>query len=147
MRALIQRVTKGSVSIDGKIVGEIGPGLVILFGVTHSDTEKDAVYLAEKVANLRIFCDEEGKMNRSLIESGGDALVVSQFTLYGDCRKGRRPGFSEAALPAQAIPLYEKFVALMKEHLGKDVPTGEFGADMLVALENDGPVTFMVESK
>ena len=147
MRALIQRVTKGSVSIDGKIVGEIGPGLVILFGVTHSDTEKDAVYLAEKVANLRIFCDEEGKMNRSLIESGGEALVVSQFTLYGDCRKGRRPGFSEAALPAQAIPLYEKFVALMKEHLGKDVPTGEFGADMLVALENDGPVTFMVESK
>lgn len=86
-------------------------------------------------------------MNRSLIESGGEALVVSQFTLYGDCRKGRRPGFSEAALPAQAIPLYEKFVALMKEHLGKDVPTGEFGADMLVALENDGPVTFMVESK
>lgn len=147
MRALIQRVTKGSVSIDGKIVGEIGPGLVILFGVTHSDTEKDAVYLAEKVANLRIFCDEEGKMNRSLIESGGDALVVSQFTLYGDCRKGRRPGFSEAALPDQAIPLYEKFVELMKSHLGKDVPTGEFGADMLVSLENDGPVTFMVESK
>lgn len=147
MRALIQRVTRGSVSIDGRIAGEIGPGLVILFGVTHSDTEKDAVYLAEKVANLRIFCDEEGKMNRSLIESGGDALVVSQFTLYGDCRKGRRPGFSEAALPEQAIPLYEKFVELMKSQLGKDVPTGEFGADMLVSLENDGPVTFMVESK
>lgn len=147
MRALIQRVRKASVTIDGGIAGEIGAGLLILFGVTHSDTEKDAVYLAEKVANLRIFCDEEGKMNRSLIESGGEALVVSQFTLYGDCRKGRRPGFSEAALPAQAIPLYEKFVALMKEHLGKDVPTGEFGADMLVALENDGPVTFMVESK
>ena len=147
MRALIQRVRKASVTIDGRIAGEIGTGLLILFGVTHSDTEKDAVYLAEKVANLRIFCDEEGKMNRSLIESGGEALVVSQFTLYGDCRKGRRPGFSEAALPAQAIPLYEKFVALMKEHLGKDVPTGEFGADMLVALENDGPVTFMVESK
>lgn len=147
MRALIQRVRKASVTIDGKIAGKIGAGLLILFGVTHSDTEKDAVYLAEKVANLRIFCDEEGKMNRSLIESGGEALVVSQFTLYGDCRKGRRPGFSEAALPAQAIPLYEKFVALMKEHLGKDVPTGEFGADMLVALENDGPVTFMVESK
>lgn len=147
MRALIQRVTKGSVSIDGRIAGEIGPGLVILFGVTHSDTEKDALYLAEKVANLRIFCDEEGKMNRSLIESGGDALVVSQFTLYGDCRKGRRPGFSEAALPDQAIPLYEKFVELMKSQLGKDVPTGEFGADMLVSLENDGPVTFMVESK
>lgn len=147
MRALIQRVTRGSVSIDGRIVGEIGPGLVILFGVTHSDTEKDAVYLAEKVANLRIFCDEEGKMNRSLIESGGDALVVSQFTLYGDCRKGRRPGFSEAALPDQAIPLYEKFVELMKSQLGKEVPTGEFGADMLVSLENDGPVTFMVESK
>ncbi len=147
MRALIQRVRKASVSIDGETVGAIGSGLLILFGVTHSDTESDAAYLAEKVANLRIFCDEAGKMNRSLIESGGDALVVSQFTLYGDCRKGRRPGFSDAALPDQAVPLYEKFVQLMTEQLGKAVPTGQFGADMLVSLENDGPVTFMVESK
>ena len=147
MRALIQRVKRASVSIDGKTVGAIGPGLMILFGVTHSDTEADAVYLADKLVNLRIFCDDEGKMNKSLLDCGGDALVVSQFTLYGDCRKGRRPGFSGAALPAQAIPLYEKFVALMKERLGKEVPTGEFGADMLVSIENDGPVTFMVESK
>ena len=147
MRALIQRVKRASVSIDGKTVGAIGPGLMILFGVTHSDTEADAAYLADKLVNLRIFCDNEGKMNKSLLDCGGEALVVSQFTLYGDCRKGRRPGFSEAALPAQAIPLYEKFVVLMKEKLGKDVPTGEFGADMLVSIENDGPVTFMVESK
>ncbi len=147
MRALIQRVKKASVSIDGKTVGKIGPGLLILFGVTHSDTESDAAYLAEKTANLRIFCDEAGKMNRSLIENDGEALVVSQFTLYGDCRKGRRPGFSDAALPEQAIPLYEKFVELLSEQIRKPVPTGEFGADMLVSLENDGPVTFMVESK
>ncbi len=147
MRALIQRVKKASVSIDGETVGAIGSGVLILFGVTHSDTESDAAYLAEKVANLRIFCDDAGKMNRSLIESGGEALVVSQFTLYGDCRKGRRPGFSDAALPEQAVPLYEKFVQLMTEQLGRPVPTGQFGADMLVSLENDGPVTFMVESK
>lgn len=147
MRALIQRVRKASVSIEGKTVGEIGSGLLILFGVTHTDTEADAAYLAEKVANLRIFCDEAGKMNRSLIENNGEALVVSQFTLYGDCRKGRRPGFSDAALPEQAIPLYEHFVKLLSGQIGKDVPTGKFGADMLVSLENDGPVTFMVESK
>ncbi len=147
MRALIQRVRKASVTIDGRVHGEIGAGLLILFGVTHADTEADAAYLAEKVANLRIFHDDEGKMNLSLIDCGGEALVVSQFTLYGDCRKGRRPGFSEAALPAQAIPLYEKFVTLLEQQLGRKVPTGEFGADMLVALENDGPVTFMVESK
>jgi len=147
MRALIQRVRKASVSIDGKVVGEIGHGLLILFGVTHSDTEADAAYLAEKLANLRIFEDADGKMNQSLLDCSGEALVVSQFTLYGDCRKGRRPGFSDAALPEQAIPLYEKFVELLSARIGKKVPTGEFGADMLVSLENDGPVTFMVESK
>jgi len=147
MRALIQRVRKASVSIGGTVAGQIGPGLLVLFGVTHSDTESDAAYLAEKLANLRIFEDEDGKMNRSLIECGGEALVVSQFTLYGDCRKGRRPGFSEAAAPELAVPLYEKFVELLSVQIGKKVPTGEFGADMLVSLENDGPVTFMVESK
>lgn len=147
MRALIQRVRKASVSIDGKVVGAIGPGLLVLFGVTHSDTEEDAAYLAEKLANLRIFEDDDGKMNQSLLDKNGEALVVSQFTLYGDCRKGRRPGFSDAALPAQAIPLYEKFVRFLSEQIKKPVPTGEFGADMLVSLENDGPVTFMVESK
>ena len=147
MRALIQRVRKASVSIGGTVAGQIGPGLLVLFGVTHSDTESDAAYLAEKLANLRIFEDEAGKMNRSLIECGGEALVVSQFTLYGDCRKGRRPGFSEAAPPELAVPLYEKFVELLSVQIGKKVPTGEFGADMLVSLENDGPVTFMVESK
>ena len=147
MRALIQRVRKASVSIGGTVAGQIGPGLLVLFGVTHSDTESDAAYLAEKLANLRIFEDEAGKMNRSLIECGGEALVVSQFTLYGDYRKGRRPGFSEAAPPELAVPLYEKFVELLSVQIGKKVPTGEFGADMLVSLENDGPVTFMVESK
>mgnify|MGYP003313041605 CR=1 FL=1 len=147
MRALIQRVRKASVEINGSIVGQIGPGLLILFAVTHSDTEEDAVWLADKLANLRIFCDDAGKMNRSLLDNNGEALVVSQFTLYGDCKKGRRPGFSEAALPDHAIPLYEKFVELLSLRLGKKIPTGEFGADMLVSLENDGPVTFMVDTK
>ncbi|MBP3394422.1 MAG: D-tyrosyl-tRNA(Tyr) deacylase [Lentisphaeria bacterium] len=147
MKALVQRVTEGSVSVDGEVIGSICRGLVILFGVTHGDTERDAVYLAEKCANLRIFCDENDKMNLSLLDIGGGALVISQFTLYGDCRKGRRPGFSDAADPAVAEKLYERFVELMKQQNVAMVQTGRFGADMKVTIFNDGPVTFLLESR
>jgi len=146
MRALIQRVSSGSVKIDNKTVGEIGQGLVVLLGITHEDTEADVKYLADKCVNLRIFCDETGKMNRSLLDVKGEALIISQFTLYGDTRKGRRPGFSEAAQPDQAIPLYEKFIQTVKD-CKIQVATGEFGAKMLVDIKNDGPVTLMLESK
>jgi len=146
MRALIQRVSSGSVKIDDKTVGKIGQGLVVLLGITHEDTEADVKYLAEKCVNLRIFCDEAGKMNRSVLDVKGEALIISQFTLYGDTRKGRRPGFSEAAQPDQAIPLYEKFVQAVKDYKIQ-VATGEFGAKMLVDIKNDGPVTLMLESK
>ena len=147
MRALIQRVQSASVSIDGETVGSIQRGLLILLGVTHTDTEEDAAYLAEKTANLRIFRDSEDKMNLSLLDIHGEALVVSQFTLYGDCRKGRRPGFSDAARPELAEPLYEKFKDLLRQQGVQKVDCGRFGADMLVSLVNEGPVTLMVESK
>lgn len=146
MKALVQRVTEGSVSVDGEVIGSIGRGLVILFGVTHGDTERDVVYLAEKCANLRIFCDENDKMNLSLLDIGGGALVISQFTLYGDCRKGNRPSFTGAARPETAIPLYEAFIARCRES-GLPVETGEFGADMKVELLNDGPVTLWMDTK
>ena len=147
MKALVQRVTEGSVSVDGQVIGSIGKGLVILFGAGRGDTEKDVVYLAEKCANLRIFEDEDGKMNRSLLDIGGEALVISQFTLYGDCRKGRRPGFSDAADPAEAERFYEQFLALIAQAGVKNVQHGKFGADMQVKIFNDGPVTFMLESR
>ena len=147
MRALIQRVQSASVSIDGETVGSIQRGLLILLGVTHTDTEEDAAYLAEKTANLRIFRDSEDKMNLSLLDIHGEALVVSQFTLYGDCRKGRRPGFSDAARPELADPLYEKFKDLLRQQGVQKVDCGRFGADMLISLVNEGPVTLMVESK
>ena len=146
MRALIQRVSSGSVKINGKVAGKIEQGLVILLGITHDDTESDVKFLADKCVNLRIFCDNDDKMNRSLLDIGGGALIISQFTLYGDARKGRRPGFSEAARPDHAIPLYEKFVEMVQKHKIK-VATGEFGAKMLVDIKNDGPVTLMLESK
>ncbi len=146
MRILIQRVTKGSVSIDGELVGQTGPGLVVLVGVTHTDTEADAEYLANKCVNLRIFTDENGKMNRSLLDLGGSVLAISQFTLYGDCVKGRRPGFDLAARPELAEGLYEKFVDLLRA-AGVHVETGRFGADMMVEIHNDGPVTFLLESR
>ena len=147
MRALIQRVSSASVAIDGETVGSCNAGFLILLGVTHTDTEADAAYLAEKCANLRIFCDEQDKMNLSLLDVYGEALVISQFTLYGDCRKGRRPGFSDAARPELANPLYEKFVELLRAQGVRRVETGRFGADMKVSLLNDGPVTLIVESK
>lgn len=146
MRLLIQRAAKGSVSIDGKTVGRTGKGLVVLVGVTHTDTEADAEYLANKCVNLRIFTDENGKMNLSLLDIGGGILAISQFTLYGDCVKGRRPGFDLAARPELAEPLYEKFVELVR-NMGVSVETGRFGADMMVEIHNDGPVTFLLESK
>jgi len=146
MRALIQRVSSGSVEIDGRTVGKIAQGLVVLLGITHDDTESDVKFLADKCVNLRIFGDDDDKMNRSLRDVGGEALIISQFTLYGDARKGRRPGFSEAARPDHAIPLYEKFVETVKNY-GIKVATGVFGAKMLVDIKNDGPVTLMLKSK
>jgi len=145
MRALIQRVTSASVRIDGETVGEIGSGMLILLGVHQDDTEAELQWLAGKCARLRIFHDEEGKMNRSLLDTDGDALVVSQFTLYGNSRKGNRPSFVDSAHPDKAEPMYERFVEVLSEMLGRDVPTGEFGAMMEVDLVNDGPVTLMVE--
>ena len=146
MRALIQRVSNSSVEVNGKTIGKISQGLVILLGITHTDTEKDVKYLSDKCVNLRIFCDNDDKMNLSLLDIKGEALIISQFTLYGDADKGRRPGFSEAAKPDHAVPLYEKFINSVKRHNVK-VATGEFGAKMLVNIKNDGPVTLMLESK
>jgi D-tyrosyl-tRNA(Tyr) deacylase len=139
-------VSKGSVTVDGKVIGAIGKGLVILLGVRHGDTEEDAQFLAEKCANLRIFSDEAGKFNLSVLDVGGEMLVVSQFTLYGDTRKGRRPSFIEAAPPEVSEPLYHKFMQYLKE-LGLRVEAGIFGAMMEVEIHNDGPVTILVESK
>lgn len=146
MRALIQRVTKASVSIEGKVVGSIGKGLVILLGVKLGDTDDDANFLADKSVNLRIFADQEGKFNLSALDVGGELLAISQFTLYGDTRKGRRPSFIDAAPPEISEPLYEKFVTYLRQS-GLKVATGEFGAMMLVEIHNDGPVTILLESK
>jgi D-tyrosyl-tRNA(Tyr) deacylase len=145
MRAILQRVTRASVEVDGAMVGEIGGGLLVLLGVAKPDTAADADFLAAKILNLRIFADDAGKMNRSLLDCAGELLVVSQFTLYGDTRKGRRPGFDDAAPPEQARTLYEHFVAVARQS-GVKVETGVFQAHMAVSLVNDGPVTFLVES-
>ena len=144
MRAVIQRVARASVSIDGEVVGEIGPGLVVLLGIGKGDVEEDSHWLAKKVAALRIFADHEGKFNRSILEIGGSALVVSQFTLYGDARKGRRPSFSKAAPPEVAEPLCDLFVDFLRAE-GLGVATGRFGAMMLVEIHNDGPVTIWLK--
>jgi D-tyrosyl-tRNA(Tyr) deacylase len=146
MRALLQRVTEARVTVDGAVTGEIGAGLLVLLGVSKPDTEADADFTAQKALNLRIFEDEQGKMNRSVMETGGGLLVVSQFTLYGDCRKGRRPSFDDAAPAAQAKALYEHFVEAARRS-GLRVETGIFQAHMVVALVNDGPVTLLVESR
>jgi D-tyrosyl-tRNA(Tyr) deacylase len=145
MRALLQRVTQARVVVEGSVVGEIGAGLLILLGVAKPDTVAEAAFLVEKVVNLRVFQDAEGKMNRSLLDTGGSLLVVSQFTLYGDCRKGRRPGFDAAAPAEQARALYESFVEIARRS-GLRVETGVFQAHMEVALVNDGPVTLMLET-
>ena len=145
MRAVLTRVRSASVTIEGRVAGKIGQGFLILLGVTHEDTEAQAVKLADKLTGLRIFEDENGKMNQGLESVDGQILVVSQFTLYGNCRKGRRPDFLAAARPEVAIPLYEKFVQLIRDK-GIHVETGEFGAEMLVESVNDGPVTLVVDT-
>jgi len=145
MRVVVQRCKEADVTVDGEVVGRIGQGLMLLVGITHEDTEQDAKYLADKVSGLRIFEDEAGKMNLSVLETGGQILSVSQFTLYGDCRKGKRPNFMAAAKPEQAEPLYEKFNELLRAQ-GLHVETGVFGAMMDVQLVNWGPVTLIVDS-
>ena len=146
MRAVVQRVSEASVRVDGQTVGRIGAGLLVLLGIGTTDTQTDAAWMSEKLLGLRIFEDEDGKMNRSATDVEGSLLVVSQFTLFGDCRKGKRPGYSDAARPEQAIPLYEKVVALLRDS-GLVVETGVFQTDMKVALVNDGPVTLLLDSK
>ena len=145
MRAVVQRVSSSKVTVDGEVTGEINKGLLVLLGVTHEDTSKDVDYIIDKVLNLRIFEDENEKMNLSLKDVGGELLVVSQFTLYGDCRKGRRPSFSSAARPEVATKLYEEFIEKARKE-GIVTKTGQFGANMMVDLTNDGPVTILLES-
>ncbi|RNL82755.1 D-tyrosyl-tRNA(Tyr) deacylase [Sinomicrobium pectinilyticum] len=147
MRAVIQRVKEASVTIEDKIKSSVKDGLLILLGVENADTAEDVIWLSRKIANLRIFNDENGVMNRSVLETGGDIIVVSQFTLHASTRKGNRPSYIKAARPEISIPLYENFIKQMKEDTGKDIGTGEFGADMKVSLINDGPVTIIIDTR
>ena len=147
MRVVIQRVSSASVTIDGAVRSAIGPGLLILLGVGHDDGDEDIDYLVRKTTGLRIFDDADGVMNRSILETGGDALVVSQFTLMASTRKGNRPSYVGAAGHETAVPLYERFCRQLSDALGREVGTGTFGADMQVALVNDGPVTICMDSK
>ncbi len=146
MRAVLQRVARGSVQVDSLLVGSIEQGLVVLLGVGAGDTVEDARQIAEKIVNLRIFSDESGRFQYSLRDVGGGVLVVSQFTLYGDCRRGRRPDFTAAARPAEAFALYDEFVAILRG-MSIQVETGVFGAHMLVSIDNDGPVTLIIDSR
>lgn len=146
MRAVVQRVKKSKVQVEGKIIGEIGKGLNVLLGISVEDRKEDIIYMRDKILNLRIFEDEEGKLNKSLLDIHGELLIISQFTLYGDCRKGRRPSFIKALGGEEAYILYSEFVEQCKEVV-HNVQTGEFGADMLVSIENDGPVTIMIDSE
>ena len=146
MRAILQRVKSGSVSIADEIVGQIGPGFVILLGITHGDTADDVAWLAEKIVHLRVFSDEAGKMNRSLLDVAGEILLVSQFTLYADAGKGRRPSYVNAAPPGIAEPLVDAFAGALRQLGVKKVATGVFGATMLVNIQNDGPVTIILET-
>ena len=146
MRAVVQRVRHSKVEINGEIVGEISRGFNVLLGISKEDTIEDITYMKEKILNLRVFEDENGKLNKSLMDVNGELLVVSQFTLYGDCRKGRRPSFINALGGEEAEKMYEEFVRQCRETVSK-VGTGKFGADMMVTIENDGPVTLMIDSK
>lgn len=145
MKAVIQRVSEASVEVDSKLVGEIGKGLLVFLGITHDDTDKDIDYLIDKIINLRIFEDEDQRMNLSLLDIYGEVLLVSQFTLYGDCRKGRRPSYDKAAKPEFAEKIYEEFIERLRSKISK-VETGIFGADMKVNLVNSGPVTMLLDS-
>ncbi|MBT8320389.1 MAG: D-tyrosyl-tRNA(Tyr) deacylase [Eudoraea sp.] len=147
MRVVLQRVRYASVTISGEKTGEIGKGLLILLGIEDADTTEDIAWLSRKVVNLRIFNDEQGVMNRSVLEVGGEALVISQFTLHASTKKGNRPSYIRASKPEVAVPLYEAFLAQMEKDLGKPVAAGIFGADMKVELLNDGPVTIFIDSK
>lgn len=147
MIAVIQRVLESSVKIDGKIKDEIGTGLLVLLGIEEADGEEDIQWLTRKIANMRIFEDEGGVMNKSLLDMGGELLLISQFTLHASTKKGNRPSYIKAAKPDRAVPLYEKFINTMEQEIGKPVATGEFGADMKVSLVNDGPVTIIVDTK
>ena len=145
MRAVIQRVTKASVSIAGELVGQIGQGYLVLLGIEDTDGNEDVTYICDKIIGLRVFEDSEGKMNLDILQAGGEILLISQFTLYGDARHGRRPSFIKAARPEKAIPLYEKVIRRLSQQA--HVETGRFGADMQVELVNDGPVTILLESR
>ena len=147
MRAVIQRVTKASVTIEGKVNGAIDAGLLVLLGIEDADDEEDIKWLSNKIVNLRIFNDESGVMNRSVLEKGGGILLISQFTLHASTKKGNRPSYIKASKPEVAIPLYEKMIRQLKTDLGKDIATGIFGADMKVELVNDGPVTIVIDTK
>lgn len=147
MIAVIQRVTEASVTIEGELKGQIGLGFLILLGITHTDTHEDIVWLSKKIVGLRVFSDDEGKMNLDLQTINGNILLISQFTLHASTKKGNRPSFIEAARPEIAIPLYEKMITQLETDLGKRIQTGEFGADMKVAILNDGPVTIVIDSK
>jgi D-tyrosyl-tRNA(Tyr) deacylase len=147
MITVLQRTSKASVEIEGEIVGQISQGFVVLLGIAAEDTAEDIDWLATKIINLRVFGDAEGKMNLSLLDIAGNILLISQFTLYANCKKGNRPSFTDAAKPAIAIPLYEKFIEILQQKLGKTIATGKFGADMQVSLINDGPVTIILDSK
>jgi D-aminoacyl-tRNA deacylase len=147
MRVVIQRVSEAAVKIDGTIVGEISKGLVVLLGIAQEDTEQDALYLIQKLINLRIFSDADGKMNLSVQDCGGELLVVSQFTLYADTKKGNRPSYIRAARPEHAISLYEFFLQELQKQFQGPIQTGQFGADMKVSLINDGPVTIIIDSR
>jgi D-tyrosyl-tRNA(Tyr) deacylase len=147
MRIVIQRVSEATIKIDGAIVGEISKGLLVLLGIEHEDTEQDALYLIQKLINLRIFTDADGKMNLSVQEVNGGILVVSQFTLHAATKKGNRPSYIRAARPEQAVPLYEYFLSSLQNQFTGKIQTGQFGADMKVGLVNDGPVTIIMDSK
>ena len=147
MRVVIQRVSEASVTIEGKVTGEIAQGLVVLVGIEAQDNQEDLLWMASKIVNQRIFSDAEGKMNQSLLDIKGDVLLISQFTLHASTKKGNRPSFIKAARPDIAIPLYEKFISLLSLELGRPIQTGIFGADMKVSLINDGPLTIIMDSK
>jgi D-aminoacyl-tRNA deacylase len=147
MRAVIQRVSKASVTVEGNVTGQVGKGLLVLLGIEDADTDEDIQWLSGKITNLRIFDDEEGVMNKSIMDVAGDILLVSQFTLHASTKKGNRPSYIKASKPEFAVPMYEKMIAQLEKDLGKQLQTGIFGADMKVELLNDGPVTIVIDSK